>query len=120
MEQGFDFEMYETVFKNCFIEGNIYDNGNLQLSLYGIDPEIEQISHFADITLNQKTVLLKDDEIVVNNHFRPNFVQQLEKIGILKQKIRMCIINNVFYPIYSIDFKKIKENSYYLQELAVA
>lgn len=120
MKNGFDFEMYDTVFKNCCIQYSEYNNGNLQLSLYGTDPKIEQVSHFADITLNQKTVRLKDDEIVVNNHFRPNFVQQLEKIGILKEKIRMCIVNNVFYPIYSIDFKKVNENCYYLQELAVA
>ncbi len=120
MENGFDFEMYETVFKNCFIECSSYNNGNLQLSLYGLDPKVKQVSHFADITLNQKKEQLKDDEIVVNNHFRPNFVSQLEKLGVLRQKIRMCIVDNVFYPIYAIDFRKLKENCYYLQDFSVA
>ena len=120
MKNGFDFEMYETVFKNCFIEYSEYNNGNLQLSLYGIDPKTEQVSHFADITLNPKTVRLEEDEIIVNNRFRPNFVSQLERLGVLKEKVCMCIVNNVFYPIYLINFKKVKENCYYLQELAVA
>lgn len=49
MKNGFDFEMYDTVFKNCCIQYSEYNNGNLQLSLYGTDPKIEQVSHFADI-----------------------------------------------------------------------
>ena len=34
MKCGFDFELYETLYKNCFIECSSYANGNLQLSLY--------------------------------------------------------------------------------------
>ncbi len=120
MKNGFDFEMLDTVFRDCFIECTSYKNGNLQLSLYGIDPSTEEFSHFADITLNPKTVRLEEDEIIVNNRFRPNFVSQLERLGVLKEKVCMCIVNNVFYPIYTIDFEKVKENCYYLQDLVAA
>lgn len=120
MERGFDLEMYETTFKDCFIEYASYKNGDLQLSLYGTDPSINETAHFADITLEQNEVKLKDGEIVVNNRFRPTLVPQLEKLGILKEKVKMCIINNVFYPIYNIDFSKIKENCYYLTDLVAA
>ena len=120
MENGFDFEMYETIFKNCFINCSSYTNGNLQLSLYGVDPNVEQISHFADITLEQDSVKLQENEIVVNNRFRPTLVPQLEDLGILKEKVRVCIINNTFYPIYTIDYSNVMENCYHLQELVAA
>ena len=38
MECGFNFELYEMVFENCFIYSSRYKNGNLQLSLSGVDP----------------------------------------------------------------------------------
>lgn len=120
MENGFDFEMYDTIFKNCFINCSTYKNGNLQLSLFGLDPNVNQISHFADITLDQNSVLLQDNEIVVNNRFRPTLVPQLEELGILDSQTRVCIVNDTFYPIYTIDFSKIMENCYYLEELVAA
>ncbi len=120
MKCGFDFELYETLYKNCFIECSSYANGNLQLSLYGLDPEVEQVSHFADITLDQDEVSLQENEIVVNDLFKPCLVSQLEKLGVLKEKVRMCIIKRIFYPIYTIDFSKVEENSYYLKELVAA
>ena len=95
-------------------------HGNLQLSLYGLDPNVNQISHFADITLEQNTVKLKEYEIVVDNRFKPTFIPQLKDLGILKEQTGMCIVNDAFYPIYSIDLSKIKENCYYLEELIAA
>lgn len=96
MRSGFDLELYGETFKNCFIESSSYKNGNLQLSLYGLDANVNQISHFADITLNQNVVNLTDDTIIVDNKFKPTLVPQLEKLGILAEKIKMCIIDNVF------------------------
>lgn len=120
MENGFVFELYEQIYTNCFIHISKYSNGNLQLSLFGVDPELNQTSHFADITLNQNIKKLKSNEIIVNNRFKPTLIPQLENLGILKEKKGMCIINNTFYPIYTVDFSKIMEKSYYLPELAVA
>ena len=120
MKNGFNFNLYETLFRSCFIQCSTYRNGNLQLSLFGLDPNVNQIAHFADITLEQNCVELGENEIVVNNRFKQTLVPQLEKLGILKEKIGMCIVDYVFYPIYSIDLIKLKENCYYLQELAVA
>lgn len=120
MKNGFDLELYETLFKNCFIEYSNYTNGDLQLSLYGIDPTINEIAHFADITVEQNEIHLQDDEIIVDNRFRPTLVKQLEKLGILKEKVRNCVIQNIFYPIYKIDFSKVTEKSYYLNELVAA
>jgi len=120
MKNGFDLEMYETLFKKCFIECTKYSNGNLQLSLYGIDPKINETAHFADITLEQNSIKLQDDEIVVNNRFKPTLVPQLEKIGVLKQKVRNCIVENTFYPIYKIDFSKVMEKCYYIPNLVAA
>jgi hypothetical protein len=88
--------------------------------LYGLDPNVAQISHFADITLEQNSVKLNENEIVVNNCFRPTLVPQLEELGILREQVGVCIVNNTFYPIYVIDFSKVMENCYYLQELVAA
>ena len=107
MRSGFDLELYGETFKNCFVESSLYRNGNLQLSIYGLDTNVNQVSHLADITLNQNVVDLSDDTIIVDNKFKPTLVPQLEKLGILAEKIKMCIIDNVFYPIYTINFSKI-------------
>lgn len=120
MKNVFDLEMYETLFKDCFIEYSTYQNGDLQLSLYGVDSNINETAHFADITVEQNLVQLQDDEIVVNNRFKPTLVKQLEKLGILKEKVRNCVIQNAFYPIYKIDFSKVIEKCYCLEELVAA
>ena len=120
MKNGFDFELYGTIYENCSIECSTYKNGNLQLSLYGLDPNVNQISHLIDITLDTNKKYLQENQIIVNNRFNSTLVPQLENLGILKEKVGMCIINNHFYPIYSIDFSKISENRYYLQELVAA
>lgn len=120
MKTGFDFEIYGTVFKSCFIEASRYVNGNLQLSLYGLDSNVNQVTHLIDITLDQNIKQLPKNQIVVNDRFNPTLVPQLENLGILKEKLNVCIINNHFYPIYSFDFSKVLENCYYLQELVAA
>ena len=120
MKNVFDLEMYETLFKDCFIEYSTYQNGDLQLSLYGVDSNINETAHFADITVEQNLVQLQDDEIVVNNRFKPTLVKQLEKLGILKEKVRDCVIQNAFDPIYKIDFSKVIEKCYCLEELVAA
>ena len=84
------------------------------------DANVNQISHFADITLNQNVVDLTDDTIIVDNKCKPTLVPQLEKIGILAAKIKMFIIDNVFYPIYKIDFSKVNSQRYYETELLAA
>ena len=120
MKNGFDLEMYETQFKNCFIEYSNYKNGDLKLSLYGTDPELNQTAHFADITLEQDLVTLQDDEIVVNNLFRPTLIPQLKKLGILKELIKSGIKGNGIYPIYKIDFSKIAQKYCYKYDLVAA
>lgn len=120
MKNGFDLEMYETLFTECFIEYSTYSNGDMQLSLYGLDPTTNETAHFADITLEQNLIKLQDDEIVVNNRFRPTLVPQLEKLGILKEKVRNCVIEGNFYPIYKINFSKVIEKCYYLQDMVAA
>ena len=120
MRSVFDLELYGETFKNCFIESSLYRNGNLQLSIYGLDTNVNQVSHLADITLNQNVVDLSDDTIIVDNKFKPTLVPQLEKLGILAEKIKMCIIDNVFYPIYTINFSKINGQKHYENELFAA
>lgn len=120
MRSGFDLELYGETFKNRFIESSLYRNGNLQLSIYGLDTNVNQVSHLADITLNQNVVDLSNDTIIVDNKFKPTLVPQLEKLGILAEKIKMCIIDNVFYPIYTINFSKINGQKHYENELFAA
>ena len=120
MRSGFDLELYGETFKNCFIESSLYRNGNLQLSIYGLYTNENQVSQLAEITLNQNVVDLSDDTIIVDNKFKPTLVPQLEKLGILAEKIKMCIIDNVFYPIYTINFSKINGQKHYENELLAA
>ena len=120
MKSGFNFELYETVFENCFIHSSRYVNGNLQLSIFGTNPEINEISHLADITLDQHFRLLKENEIVVDCKYKPTLIPQLKDLGILKEQTGICVVNFTIYPIYTVDLTIIEENCYCMQELLVA
>lgn len=117
---GFMFELYETVFENCFIHSSRYKNGNLQLSLFGVDPETNETAHFADITLNQNKISLKEEEIIVDCTYKPTLIPQLKDLGILKQQTGICALYDCIYPIYTIDLTKVNENCYCMQELIAA
>lgn len=120
MKSGFNFNLYETVFKNCFIFSSRYKNGNLQLSLFGTDPEINETAHFADITLEQDNKILKNDEIVVDCKFKPTLIPQLKNLGIIKQQTGICVVDSMMYPIYTIDSSKVGEIQYCMHELVAA
>lgn len=120
MESGFSFELYEDIFENCFIHSSRYSNGNLQLSLFEIDSKTNKTAHFADITLNQNSKKLRENEIVVDCMYKPTLIPQLKELGILKEQVGICIVNFNIYPIYIIDFSTILKNQYHLQKLIVA
>lgn len=120
MESGFSFEFYEKVFEKCFIHISKYVNGNLQLSLFGIDPDTEEMAHFTDITLDQNSWEIKKNEIVVDCLYNTTFVPQLEKLGVLKEKTGICPINNSLYPIYILNYDKVNELTYSIENLVVA
>lgn len=120
MESGFCFELYDDIFENCFIHSSRYSNGNLQLSLFGLDSKTQETAHLADITLNQNSKKLRNNEIVVDCMYKPTLIPQLKKLGILKEQVGICIVNFNIYPIYTIDLDVIKKNQYHLQELIVA
>ncbi len=120
MKNGFDFELYETIFTNCFIHSSRYVNGNLQLSLFGTDSTTNETSHFADITLEQNSIKLKENEIVVDCKYKPTLIPQLQDLGILEKQVGICAINFMLYPIYTIDLTMIQENCYCMQELVAA
>lgn len=120
MESGFSFELYETIFKNCFIHSSRYVNGNLQLSLFGTDPETSETAHFADITLLQNNRKLGKNEIVVDCKYKPTLIPQLKNLGIIKDQLGICMVKNTLYPIYTIDLTKVNSKSYCMQELVAA
>lgn len=120
MESGFSFELYEMVFENCFIHSSYYKNGNLQLSLFGVDPATNETAHFADITLEQNKMQLKENEIVVDCRYKPALIPQLLDLGILKEQIGLYVESLNIYPIYKIDLRKLVEKQYCMQELSVA
>ncbi len=120
MESGFSFELYEIVFKKCFIHSSYYKNGNLQLSLFGTDPSTNETAHFADITLEQNRRLLKENEIVVDCLYKPMLIPQLMDLGILKEQVGICVMNSVIYPVYTVDLTKINQKQYCKQELIAA
>ena len=120
MKGGFCFKIYETVFKDCFILSSKYSNGNLQLSLFGVDPAINETAHIADITLNQSRYLLKDNKIIVDCRYKQDFIPQLVALKVLKKQVGTCVFKNCIYPIYTIDLNKIEQCSYKMQELVAA
>lgn len=120
MESGFSFELYDKVYENCFIHSSYYKNGNLQLSLFGLDPETNEMTHFTDITLEQDRRSLYDNEIIVDCKFKPTFVTQLIDLGILKEQIGIYAENSSIYPIYTIDLSNIVTSEYCMQELIAA
>lgn len=120
MQYGFSFELYETVFRNCFLHSSRYKNGNLQLSLFGVDSKTNETAHFVDITLEQNNRILRNNEIIVDCKYKPTIIPQLKELGILKEQIGIYIMNNTLYPIYTIDLVKINEKSYQMQELIAA
>lgn len=119
MKSGFSFELYNTLFKNCFIHSSRYKNGNLQLSLFGIDPSTNEVAHFADISLDQHQKL-KQNEIVVDYLYKPELIPQLKELGILKEQVGICPISTTLYPIYKIDLINLMQNQYYMQDLVAA
>ena len=120
MKSGFDFELYETLFTNCFILSSRYTNGNLQLSLFGTDPATNETAHFADITLNQNSRVLRENEIIVDFKYKPTMIPQLIKLGILKEQVGICVIKDSLYPIYTIDKTMVNQKQYCMQELVAA
>jgi len=120
MESGFNFYLYETEFTNCFVHTSRYSNGNLQLSLFGVDSKTCEMEHFADITLEQNQRILESNKVIVDYMFKDNFIPQLKDLGILKEQTGICVINSAIYPIYTVDFTKISENKYCVQELIAA
>lgn len=120
MKSGFSFEFYEKVYENCFIHISNYVNGNLQLSLFGVDPDTEEMRNFTDITLDQNSWEISKNDIVVDCLYNTSFVPQLKELGILKEQTGICPVNNSIYPVYSLNFDKIKELSYEIENLVVA
>lgn len=120
MKSGFNFELYETLFRNCFIFTSRYLNGNLQLSLFGTDPVTNKTAHFADITLNQNSRMLRENEIVVDCKYKPTLIPQLLNLGILKKQTGICVENSAIYPVYTIDETMVNENQYCMRELIAA
>ena len=120
MNGGFCFELYGTKFLNCFIHKSRYKNGNLQLSLFGVDPELNETCHFADITLEQNSKILSNSKIVVDAKYKPELIPQLKKLGILVEQVGLMVQNLTLYPIFTIDFSKINENCYVAEELIAA
>lgn len=120
MESGFSFEFYEKVFKNCFIHISNYVNGSLQLSLFGVDPETNEMAHFTDITVDQNSWEIRKNEIVVDCLYNETFIPQLKKLGVLKEQTGICPVNNALYPIYILDYDKVSELAYPIEQLIVA
>lgn len=120
MRNGFDFELYGETFKNCFIFITKYVNGNLHLSLFGTDPKICQTAHFADITLEQNSRKLKENEIVVDCEYKPELIPQLKELGILKEQVGICVVNFTIYPVYTVNLDILNSKQYCEQELLVA
>lgn len=120
MKSGFTFELYETVFTNCFILSSRYINGNLQLSLFGTDPVTKETAYFADISLNQNRKVLQENEIVVDCKYKPTMIPQLIELGILEEQIGICTIKDTIYPIYTINKTIVNQNQYCMQELVAA
>ena len=92
----------------------------MQLSLFGVDPATDEVAHFVDISLEQNTKIVGENEIVVGCKYRPTFISQLKELGILKEQTGICVIFDMIYPIYTVDFSVIKKNVNQLQELLVA
>jgi len=112
MCRNFNLTVYGTIFTHCFLHFSKYVNGNLQVSVFGTDPKTKLRGHFLDISLEQSTVKLEEDQIVVNTQYKPELVDQLETLGILKERIGMCAINFTLYPIYTVDIPMLSEYAY--------
>ena len=124
-QSGFEFEMYETIFDDCFIDRSMYSNGNLKLSLYGKDvrngnTEDFNTEHFADITLDQDIYKLPLHEVIVDNHFKPSLIPQLKSLGILKDMLCMCYVKGKLYPKYSLNMDKVLSKSFKMPSLVAA
>lgn len=115
MENGFNFEFQGIIFENCFIHSSCYVNGNLQLSIFGKDPNTHQIAHFTDITLEQYLQKLKNNEIIVNCKFNPTLIPQLKELGILSKQIGIFRGGKYLYPIYRINLENCVKKQYYMQ-----
>ena len=115
MCKKFSLSVYNKIFTECFLHFSRYVNDDLQVSVFGIDPDTDLMGHFLDISLEQNSIELLENEIIVDHRYKPEIIEQLEDLGILKEKVRMCIINLTMYPVYSLDVPKL-ENYTYVEE----
>ena len=122
---GFEFEMYETMYEDCFIDRSMYANGNLKLSLYGKDlknsnTDYYNTEHLAEITLDQDIYKLPLNEVIVDNHFKPSLIPQLQSLGIIKDMLCMCYVKGKLYPKYSLNMDKVIAKSFKIPNLVAA
>lgn len=114
----FELETFGTVYEKCFLYLSRYLNGNLQISVFGMNTRTNLTEHFWDITVEQNSVELQENHIVVDNYLKEELVQQLKQIGILKQYIGTYIIQGIRYPIYELDMEIVKQHTYETEEIS--
>ena len=121
MKHGFSFELYGTIFTNCFLHSSRYSNGRYYNSAYLARTQPQMKLHILQILLlEQNSKLLGEDEIVVDCKFKPTLIPQLLELGIIKNQTGICVVNNSIYPIYTIDTSKVQKNYCYAEELIAA
>ena len=120
MKRGFSFEMDDIIFKNCYVNSSFYTNGDIRLSIIGNNAITNTTENVVDITLEQNTVNLRKNEIVVDCIYNPTMIPQLKRLGIIKQQTGICVANSNIYPIYSIDFTEFEEKENCMHGLVAA
>ena len=116
LKERFQIILYDKLYKNCFLHLSKYINGDLKISIFGEEPEISQTAHFMDITLEQNSIELEKNQIVVDNYLKNDLIKQLKELGILKREIGTCIVECIRYPIYEIKLKDLQKFTYEMEQ----
>ena len=115
----FELEIFGTVYKECFFYLSKYLNGDLQISVFGIKDKTNITEHFLDITVEQNSIELAKNHIVLDNYFKQELVEKLKQLGVLKKYIGTFIIQSIRYPIYELDMENVKQYTYETEGIAI-
>ncbi|MBP3254939.1 MAG: hypothetical protein J6M60_00395 [Clostridia bacterium] len=115
----FNYESKCVKYNDCFFDRGEYDNGNLELSIYGRIENDINTSHISNPTINVKEKL-KGTEIVIDTEVNTNLISFLMDLGIAKGIKRRIVSNGMQFPVVELDLSKLDEYSYEQEVLRYA
>lgn len=107
----FNYESNCVKYNDCYFDVKEYEDGQLDLIIYGYVENDKEISHISNATVNVKEKLEKN-QVVIDNYSNSNLISFLLDLGIVKNIPKKASYNNLELPVVELDLDKLDEYSY--------